>query len=188
MQPDDDILCLPVEGMTCVGCATTIEAGLAGVPGVEEASVNFATREARVVGAAEDGVPALVGRVRALGYDVATESRRFLVEGMHCASCVAKVEREVLLVPGVLSAAVNLAAEEVRVVSVAGAVSEEAAADAVERAGYRVRESVEDTASRSDESRGWRRRFLFAALFTLPVALEMLRGFAPGAQLAGVRQ
>ena len=182
MQPDNDILRLPVEGMTCAGCAATIEKSLAGLPGVEEASVNFATREARVVGVADDGVPALVGRVRALGYEVATESRRFLVEGMHCASCVAKVESEVSLVPGVLSAAVNLAVEEVRVVSVAGVVSEEAVAEAVEQAGYRVRESVEDTASRSDESRGWKRRFLFAAVFTLPVVLEMLRGFAPVAR------
>ena len=131
MDSRDTILHFPVEGMTCAGCASTVEKGLEKVPGVDHASVNFGTREARVEGSPEGGFPALVTRVRELGYEVGVESRRYLVEGMHCASCVAKVEREVSLIPGVTSASVNLAAGEVQVTSVAGLVDESAVDDVV---------------------------------------------------------
>ena len=37
---------------------------------------------------------------------------RFRVEGMHCASCVGRVERALAEIPGVTKAEVNLATEE----------------------------------------------------------------------------
>ena len=77
---------------------------------------------------------AVVHAIRDLGYDVATESRRYRVEGMHCASCVAKVEGAVSGVAGVLSATVNLATEELRVAAVSGAAGPAEIAAAVERA------------------------------------------------------
>ena len=43
---------------------------------------------------------------------------RFLVEGMHCASCVSKVEKSLGRVPGVTEATVNLATREARVIGV----------------------------------------------------------------------
>jgi Cu+-exporting ATPase len=62
---------LPVEGMTCAGCAARIERALADAPGVSRANVNFATRRATVV-YDPDVVerPALAARITALGYDV----------------------------------------------------------------------------------------------------------------------
>ena len=42
-------------------------------------------------------------------------SRTFRVEGMTCASCVKRVEKALAAVPGVASARVNLATEEVTV-------------------------------------------------------------------------
>ena len=40
---------LPIEGMTCASCAARIESGLAGMEGVSEAHVNFATSRATVI-------------------------------------------------------------------------------------------------------------------------------------------
>ncbi|HET9233198.1 MAG TPA: heavy metal translocating P-type ATPase, partial [Candidatus Eisenbacteria bacterium] len=160
--------------------ASTIEKGVGALPGVDHAAVNFATREARVWGDAEVGQVA--ERIRDLGYDVATEERRFLVDGMHCASCVRKVESELERVPGVVDAAVNLAAGDVRVRSVLGGVSEESIAAAIARAGYRVIRVLAGSEGPPDESLPWKRRFLFALVFTVPIALEMLRSFVPFAR------
>jgi copper chaperone CopZ len=118
---------------------------------------------------------AVVHAIRDLGYDVATESRRYRVEGMHCASCVAKVEGAVGSVPGVLSATVNLATEELRVASVSGAAGPAEVAAAVERAGYKLAGEAVDETRAEDEALPWKRRFLVSTLFTLPIALEMLR-------------
>jgi Cu+-exporting ATPase len=41
---------LSISGMSCAGCVTTVENALRGVPGVNEASVNFAEHTATVTG------------------------------------------------------------------------------------------------------------------------------------------
>jgi P-type Cu+ transporter len=180
MKQEEGALTLDVEGMTCAGCAATIEKGLGSLAGVDHAAVNFATREARVWG--ETPVDEVVDRIRDLGYDVVHEDRRYLVEGMHCASCVGKVETELRRVPGVLSASVNLAAGEARVRLVSGAVPDAAILEAVARAGYRVSRVLDEGEGPPDESLPWKRRFLFALVFTVPIVLEMLRRFLPGAR------
>jgi Cu+-exporting ATPase len=59
------------------------------------------------------------------------------IDGMTCASCVARVEKAISRVPGVQSAAVNLATEKASVTADPG-VSPQLLADAVRKAGYEV--------------------------------------------------
>ena len=59
------------------------------------------------------------------------------VEGMTCASCVSRVEKALLAVPGVEAASVNLATEKVRV-KTSSQVNMQSLSQAVERAGYTV--------------------------------------------------
>ncbi len=62
---------LPIGGMTCAACARTVEMQLAHSPGVEKASVNFATRTASVsYNPAQTGVEELVAAVEDVGYEV----------------------------------------------------------------------------------------------------------------------
>jgi len=61
----------------------------------------------------------------------------FAIAGMTCASCVARVEKALQAVPGVINATVNLATEKASVRAVAG-VSMAALTGAVEKAGYEV--------------------------------------------------
>ncbi|HKX43225.1 MAG TPA: heavy metal translocating P-type ATPase [Burkholderiaceae bacterium] len=65
----------------------------------------------------------------------AADSIRLQVGGMTCASCVARVEKALAKVPGVASAAVNLATE-VATVQAAATVPVAALAAAIEKAGY----------------------------------------------------
>eukprot|EP01034_Spumella_vulgaris_P009217 gene9217-11711_t len=63
------------------------------------------------------------------------------VEGMTCASCVGRVERALKAVPGVHTAAVNLATEHASI-TFTGAPDPQAAVRAIESAGYSVREET----------------------------------------------
>ena len=139
-QPQDQRRAvLPIEGMTCASCAARVQRGLASLPGVREAQVNFATHQATVVydaGAIEP--EQLVERVRSLGYDVPMERVTFGVGGMTCASCVARVERALERVPGVAEATVNFATQQATVVFPSGQVSLADLRRAVEAAGYEV--------------------------------------------------
>lgn len=65
---------LPIGGMTCAACARTVERQLANSPGVEKASVNFATRIASVsYNPAQTRIEDLVSAVEEVGYEVPLE-------------------------------------------------------------------------------------------------------------------
>jgi Cu+-exporting ATPase len=65
-------------------------------------------------------------------------SAEFGIEGMTCASCVRRVEKAISAVPGVTSAAVNLATERVTI-SLADPTAAGAVLKAIEAAGYEPR-------------------------------------------------
>ncbi|MGL5388180.1 MAG: heavy metal translocating P-type ATPase [Serratia sp. (in: enterobacteria)] len=67
------------------------------------------------------------------------------VEGMTCASCVGRVERALKAVPGVQTATVNLATERADV-TFNGVADPQAAVNAIEGAGYTVREQTTELA------------------------------------------
>ena len=100
------------------------------------------------------------------------------IEGMTCASCVARVERALNKVPGVISAEVNLATERAQVRFAGRALDGAAlvaAVAAVDKAGYRAREHLEDARRAEPIGKGlpdwW--PVAVAAAFSLPLALPM---------------
>jgi heavy metal translocating P-type ATPase len=102
------------------------------------------------------------------------------IEGMHCASCVGRVERALRAVPGVQAANVNLATERASVQG-ASVLDTAALVQAVSSIGFAARPIVDSAAAhaatavrREDEARALRRDLLRAAVLTLPVfVLEM---------------
>ena len=60
---------LALEGMTCASCAMRIEKGLRKVPGVKDASVNFATEQATVTyDPTQANLEQMIQKVDAVGY------------------------------------------------------------------------------------------------------------------------
>jgi Cu+-exporting ATPase len=137
-------LSLPVEGMTCATCAGRVERALAKLPGVTSARVNLAAETAEVVGTAAPA--ALAAAIRAAGYGVAEAEHQIGIDGMTCATCVARVERALARVPGVLAVTVNLASEQARVRTLAG-VEDAALAAALAGAGYAMASLSDDGAA-----------------------------------------
>ena len=169
-----------ISGMTCTTCAATIEKGLAETPGVERANVNFASEEASVE---YDPTKADLTRIKdtiaQLGYGTLTRKSIFPVGGMTCASCVARVEKALNDVPGVISANVNLASEKATV-EYTEEVKSADLRSAVKEAGYELgpeTETLEDvTTAARREIRAIRDRFIFAAAFALSI---MALGWSP---------
>ena len=103
----------------------------------------------------------------------------FPVKGMHCAACVGKVERALLGVPGVRTAAVNLATERATVRVGGDGPSLDALRRAVAAAGYTVPADIAATPQAADreqaervrESRRLRLKFAVGAALSVPVLL-----------------
>jgi Au+-exporting ATPase len=181
----DGTLTLPIEGMTCASCVARVEKALKAVPGVAEAHVNLATESAeiRLAGAVPRGT--LVQAVEAVGYDVPAATLELAIEGMTCASCVARVERALTAVPGVSRASVNLATERA---TVAGTADPAALVAAVEAVGYDAAAVASPAAAHAEagarkaaEAARLGRDLALSAALTLPVfALEMGAHVIPG--------
>ena len=119
----------------------------------------------------------------------APETAQLRIEGMHCASCVARVERELQAVPGVQDAAVSLAGEEARVTYAPAGLDIAQLEQAVQRAGYNAHpkddQPVEDEFARQDrdrarEFRALMRKFWFSAAVAVPVIVLSNAWMVPG--------
>ncbi|UWR76583.1 heavy metal translocating P-type ATPase [Phaeobacter inhibens] len=180
-EPHVNELHIEVTGLSCAGCVGRAERALAAVSGVREASVNLATSKARIVVSPEVSVEDLRGALTTAGYPAAEATIELQISGLTCASCVARVERALQQVEGVISADVNLAQEQAHVTYLAGVLTAEDLLKASKRAGYPAT-YVGNTQSDADSQRaekeaeiqrlGW--AFLIAAALTLPVfVIEM---------------
>src|SRR5260221_5051420 len=150
---------LALEGMTCASCAMRIEKGLKKLPGVKDASVNFATEQATVTyDRAQTEVEQMVQKVDAVGYkaiplvmpaakltpiEPETESQVTLdLEGMTCASCAMRIEKGLKKVPGVKDASVNLPTEHAAVTYDPTQTTVEQMIQKVEAVGYKATPQV----------------------------------------------
>ena len=179
-------LTLPISGMTCANCAMNIDRGLKKLPGVSEASVNFAAEQASVTLDTKSTTAAdVVHQVEKLGFNVATAHIDFAVTGMTCANCAMNIERTLgKKVPGVIAARVNFAAERAAVEYLPSMVTTEDLVAAVEKAGYGA--IIEETGEPADaeaearqrEIRDQTRKFIVGVCFALPLfLLSMARDF-----------
>jgi len=178
---------LPVLGMSCAGCAASIERGLRELPGVREANVNLATSQATVLfDPALLDTGALIETVRKTGYDVAVASAELHIQGMSCASCVLKIERSLLDLPGVVKAAVNLASGKVKVDFLPNEVGLAGIRKAIEGTGYRVLDLPEGAAGldterllREKEYRTLRDKVVWGGLLAGLIFLGSMPGWFP---------
>ncbi|MHB8917436.1 MAG: heavy metal translocating P-type ATPase [Desulfocucumaceae bacterium] len=118
---------LSLEGLRCAACAGKIEKEILKVAGVTGASVNFAAKKLTLETDAVEDLDRIVDetrkRIRKIEPEVHvtekkidfTGRRAFLLLGLDCAGCAAKVEEQVIKIPGVKSAHVNLPAKKLMV-------------------------------------------------------------------------
>ena len=163
-----------VTGMTCASCVARVERAIARQPGVESALVNLAA-ETAVVRCTGTEVPLLLDAVRAAGYEPVLASATIGIEGMTCASCVARVERAIKALPGVLAAAVNLSTETATVDYLAATVSRERISQVIREAGFEplaAQQAPDEAGVRQAAAlAGLRRDLLTAVVLTLPLVL-----------------
>jgi Cu+-exporting ATPase len=183
---------LPITGLHCASCAAGVEKAMRQLPGVIGASVNLATEKATVDYDPERvGAKDLARAVELAGFRVPQDKVVLIVDGMHCASCAANVERAIGSLPGVTEASVNLASGKATVEYIPEAADPSAIAEAIVKAGYQaqaVKDEADLTASLSVGSleenrnayyRDLKRRFVIALIFTIPVFIGSMGMMLP---------
>jgi Cu+-exporting ATPase len=184
---------LPITGMTCANCSATIERNLKKLPGVTEASVNYATEKASVAfdpgRVSEERMRMLVSD---LGYGVATGRIEIPVSGMTCANCSATIERNLKKLPGVVNANVNLATERAAIEFIPTVTGYADFKRKIEDIGYGVIETSGTAVDRRDveaeardaEIARQRRLLTIGVTLTVPIfllSMGMMLGLIPRA-------
>ncbi len=183
----DQQLVLPITGMTCANCSTSIERNLKRMSGVSDANVNLATERATVIfDPAIVQSQAINEMIDELGYGVAMARVELPISGMTCANCSGTIERNLKRMPGVDEANVNLATEKATIVYNPAMVDSQSMKDLVDDLGYRVietagdEEEMEDAELQARQGEIQRQRHLLITglAFTIPLfLLSMARDF-----------
>jgi len=184
---------LTVTGMTCASCSARVEKVVGRLNGVKSASVNLATEKLRLEYdeslLSEEEVKRAVEKA---GYGIAEKkaAKRVVIpiEGMTCASCVARIEKAVGRLQGVEGISVNLATERADVEYLPGAVRLSEIKKTIAGLGYTPREldaaeAVDEDALRKQRDiRILRTKFIVAAAVSVPLLY-----LAMGHMFAGLR-
>ena len=95
---------LPIDGMTCAGCVSTVENALKRVQGISYASVNLGTEKATVE-APDDQIDAsaIVRAVKMAGYSAPVEQRNLNITGTDNAGRESVVQGSLSKIAGVVS-------------------------------------------------------------------------------------
>lgn len=180
---------LTIQGMTCASCAKAVERATRKLNGVSEANVNFATEKLNInFDEAKVSVEDIQAAVEKAGYKALTDDvhKTMKIEGMTCASCARTIERVTRKLEGVTEASVNLATEKLTISYEPSKVRVLDIKKAIENAGYKaIEESTtidEDQERKVNEIKSLWHRFIFSAIFTVPL-LYIAMGHVAGLPL-----
>lgn len=132
-------LSLPINGLHCASCVPTVEKEIKKLPGIKVAHVNYATETAHVefkIG--ETSTEEIIGAIKKAGYQTGQTTLKIGIRGMHCGSCVAKIEKELKQKSGVVSASVDLGTESAIVNYIPGLIDTKAIKNVIEKLDYKV--------------------------------------------------
>jgi P-type Cu+ transporter len=177
---ESEPLALHVGGMHCGACAVRLEKTLSVVKGVKSASVNFATEQAAIETAPDTfAASEMVAALDQAGFQPRIDEFKFNVTGMTCTACAATIEKALLSVNGVLSAAVNVALDTATITVVANPRAGAQAKAAVRNSGYSLLEAGGDDANdrriATEMAQSLRERWVLVAavLMTAPLVAQM---------------
>ena len=181
---------LRIGGLSCGHCSPEVEKAVAAVSGVSAAHVNPSTKIARIeYDPSKTKFGEILQAVRAGGYTPGTAIARIPIEGMHCSSCVIRVEMALRMTPGIISARANLGPNAVDIEYEPETVDFDAIRKTIASAGYRVAEPKIDPASETldpaeaaneQEYRNLMLKFWFAAAISVPVMALSYPDLIPG--------
>ena len=167
----EQLITLPVTGMTCANCAMNIERNVKKIIGVKEANVNFATEQAAIsFDSDEIKIRDVIDKIHDAGYGVPKATVEFPVTGMSGASSAMTIEKSLKKkIPGVVGASVSFAAERASVEYIPTITTIDDMVAAIEKAGYRVirpdEALEEEDAARKADIRNQSGKLLVGVLF-----------------------
>ena len=145
---------LKIDKISCQGCVNFLEKNLSQMDGISGVTANLAQSSLHVQYDSElVNLEQIRRKLGDFNYPVVTRNTELKVDGMHCASCVARIEKGLKDLPGVVDVHVNLADQHVRLEYIQDAVERDQIVRRIRDVGYEVdaEQSLEDAAPQSSK-------------------------------------
>ncbi|KAI8842090.1 hypothetical protein BC829DRAFT_428170 [Chytridium lagenaria] len=175
---------LTVRGMTCASCVSSIDHALKSTPGILTCSIFLLAERAEVT-----YDPSLIPTdqhvadiINDAGFEATAatslQTSRLQIFGMHCASCVNKIERDIPAhLPGIISMRVDLLRQSGVVEFDTKLVGLRLIVARIEEIGFNA---LIESLKRTREIQLWRKQFWTAMTFGFPVFLISMHQLFPG--------
>lgn len=130
-------LTLPITGMDCASCASTIKHTLERADGIDTATVSYAGESAKVTFDSAKITPLqIIEQIKSAGYNAATSEADLAISGMHCANCANTITRTLKRLDGVLDADTSYASERAHFTYLPSIANIDEIKNAISAAGY----------------------------------------------------
>ena len=179
---------LRIGKMACAACSARIEKRLAKLQGIKEATVNLTTEEAHIT--YDDALlteEKIITTIKKLGFTAEKKTAppaelTLAIGNMACAACSARIEKRLAKMQGIKEATVNLTTERAHIIYDTTLTSSSVIIAAIEKLGFTACLANDAPANDTKEktSTDAKKRLLFAALFSLPMLLNMIAEFFVG--------
>jgi len=177
-------LILPITGMTCANCVSTVERNLKKVDGVKDARVNLASERAAILYDPEiANLDDFINRIDRAGYGIASGEIEILIQRLSDDSDARLIERSVAQIEGVLNVSVNLTNGRAKIEFIPNVVSSTDAIKKIRSLGFDVIDLGMDNldveqAARAKEAQRQKKLLIVGLVFTIPLLiLSMGRDF-----------
>lgn len=171
---------LEITGMHCAACAARIEKTLRSIAGVESAAVNLLTRKACIVYDEALCTPeAFIERIERIGFEAAVSGQelaevRLEITGMHCAACVARIEKVLGKKAGVEKAEVSLLSNSAAVYYDREKISPDDMIQAIEKIGFGAALAEEQPAKKKAETKKRLQNEVYTVVFAACLSIPMM--------------
>src|SRR3972149_9747242 len=168
---------LPITGMTCANCVSTVERNLKKVPGVRSAQVNLSSERAAVdFDPAQANLGSMLERIRRAGYNVATGEADLAFTNLDDVNDVKRLEKALDALDGVLEVNANVTSERARVRYIPTLVNQADLRHAAKEAGFNLLEQAGETqdaerVARQVEIRKQRKLMWLGVALSIPLLL-----------------
>ena len=109
-------LILPIQGMTCANCVSTVERNVKKLNGVQSVAVNLSSERAAVsYDESNTGLDEIINRIQRAGYDVALAEGEFILKNSPDALDSERIAKDLLKVSGVRDVNINISTSKVSI-------------------------------------------------------------------------
>jgi Cu+-exporting ATPase len=176
MQSTKQII-LPITGMTCANCVSTVERNLKKLSGVENASVNLSSERATVEFHPEKvGLDDVIARIQKAGYGVAEGEADLILARSIDNNDSRAIEKKLVEIEGIVDVKINLASNRLLVKYIPTMVNQAEIRRKLTEMGFSLAEdgSEDEDAeflAHDKEIRRQKRLLVTSVIFTLPLFL-----------------